>query len=89
MYIPCNYSRRQTPHSSQTKMDNLITFYNFLDLTGVDKGNTLVSLSRASNVIMIMGFGRHMFPLVTGCHMLFCGVRLVFVRLQGGEEYMN
>lgn len=89
MYIPCNYSRRQTPHSSQTKMDNLITFYNFLDLTGVDKGNTLVSLSRASNVIMIMGFGSHMFPLVTGCHMLFCGVRLVFGRLQGGEEYMN
>lgn len=38
-------------------MDNLITFYNFLDLTSVGKGNTLVSLSRASNVIVIMGLG--------------------------------
>lgn len=70
-------------------MDNLITFYNFLDLTGVDKGNTLVSLSRASNVIMIMGFGSHKFPLVTGCHRLFCGVRLVLGKLQGGEKCMN
>jgi hypothetical protein len=56
-HIPHNYSSRQTLNSSQTEMDNLITFYNFLDLTSVGKGNTLVSLSRASNVIVIMGFG--------------------------------
>lgn len=31
MDIPFNYSRRQVIHSSQTKMDNLITFYNFFD----------------------------------------------------------
>lgn len=38
-------------------MDNLITFYSFLDLTSVGKGNTLVSVSRASNVIVIIGLG--------------------------------
>lgn len=74
-------------------MDNLITFYNFLDLTSVGKGSTLVLLSRASNVIVIMGFGNHVFPLATGCHMLFYGFRLVLGReerrLQGGEKYMN
>lgn len=70
-----------------------ITFYNVLDLTGVGKGNTLVSPSRASNVTVIMGFGTHTFPLVTGCHMLFYGFRLVLGRdermLQGSEKYMN
>lgn len=38
-------------------MGSLITFYNFLDLTSVGKGTTLVSQARASNVIVIMGFG--------------------------------
>lgn len=74
-------------------MDNLITFYNFLDLTSVGKGSTLVSLPRASNVIVIIGLGTMLFPLVTGCHMLFYGFRLGLGRderrLQGGEKYMN
>lgn len=74
-------------------MDNLITFYNFLDLINVGNGNTLVSLSRASDVTVTMGFGYHVLPLVTVCYVLFYGFRLVFgrdeKRLQGGEKYMN
>lgn len=74
-HIPLNYSWRQTLSSSQSTMDNLIRLYNFLDLTSVGKGNALVSQARASNVIVIMGFGVVQFPLVTGCHVLFCAFR--------------
>ena len=56
MYNSFNYSTRQDT-AQLTKMDNLITFYNFLDLMSVGKGKALGSLSEASNVIVIMGFG--------------------------------
>lgn len=91
-HIPLNYSWRQALSSSQSTMDNLIRFYNFLDLTSVGKGNTLVSQARASNVIVIMGFGMVLLPLVTGCHMLFCAFRelgRVKRKFRGGEKCMN
>lgn len=67
-------------------MDNLITFYNFLDLTSVGKGNALVSQSRASNVMAIMGFGMVWFPLVTACRMLFRAFRQCLEELRESCE---
>lgn len=92
MYIPFNYCRRQRIHSSQTKMDNLITFSNFFWLDKCWQRQYISLTVEGIKCLSDNGVWGHVFPL-SGCHMLFCGFRLVLERderrLRGGEKYMN